>query len=195
MPVSVLGWWRTGLPSRPAQDCRRASGGARKLAAPPAGAANSHPADPPPPTPERSPEEEGSDAQEPGTGHALEKAAAPEAGRALGVAAVLSGARNWGFLLHAVGVHTANLAASLATRPLAPLQARLQAQLACTEAVQAACRQLGVDSLSELQVGAGGAGVQLFVPCPRERASGCTACATAWFNARLPPRARALSWI
>lgn len=84
-------------------------------------------------------------------GHATEKAVAPAAGRALGVAAVLSGARNWGFLLHAVGVHTANLAASLATRPLAPLQARMQAQLAGTEAVQAACRQLGVDSLSELQ--------------------------------------------
>lgn len=155
MPVSVLGWWRTGLPSRPSQDRRRASGNARnKLAAPPAGAANPQPAEPPPPAPERSPEEEGSDAQEASAGHAVEKAASPSAGRALGVAAVLSGARNWGFLLHAVGVHTANLAASLAARPLAPLQARLQTQLAGTEAVQTACRQLGVDSLSELQVGA-----------------------------------------
>ena len=43
--------------------------------------------------------------------------------RAMGVAALLSGARQWGFLWKALTVHSANLAAQLAARPLQPLQA------------------------------------------------------------------------
>jgi hypothetical protein len=73
----------------------------------------------------------------------------------LGVAAILRSARGWpaewGFFLKALTVHSANLAASLAARPLQPLQDRLQRQLAATPAVQEACRQLQVDSLAGLQ--------------------------------------------
>lgn len=62
----------------------------------------------------------------------------PEAARlprAMGVAALLSGARQWGFLWKALTVHSANLAAQLAARPLQPLQA----SRACA-ALAGACR-------------------------------------------------------
>jgi hypothetical protein len=71
--------------------------------------------------------------------------------RAMGVAALLSGARQWGFLWKALTVHSANLAAQLAARPLQPLQDRLQRELANTAAVREACRQLQVEGLQELQ--------------------------------------------
>lgn len=61
----------------------------------------------------------------------------------LGVAAVLSGARNWGFLFKALTVHGASVAAQLAARPLAPLHDTLQRQLERTAAVQAAVRGAG----------------------------------------------------
>lgn len=150
MPQYVLGWRVWGL-GRPAQEQRRGrTGGARlKVAAPPAGTGGAAHV----PAPTDGPPTHG-DSQEQQEQQSKSHAAATFAvtsGSALGVAAMLSGARNWGFLLKAVSLHGANLAASLAARPLAPLHARLQAQLASTEAVQTACRQLGVESLSELQ--------------------------------------------
>lgn len=60
-------------------------------------------------------------------------------------------ARHWGFLWKALALHSANLAATLAARPLQPLHDRLQRQLAATVAVKEACRQLGVEGLQELQ--------------------------------------------
>ena len=59
-----------------------------------------------------------------GTGEQGKDGEAARLPRAVGVASVLSGARQWGFLWKALTVHSANLAAQLAARPLQPLQAR-----------------------------------------------------------------------
>ena len=163
MPTAgLLGWLRTGLPGRPRQETR-GRGGAKKAAAPPAGAGGPPETGggggggPPHPGASGSPDgDNSSNSNSPSSGNTSSKGA-PGGGLGLpanlplGVAAALHGARGWGFLWKGLALHSANLAASLAARPLQPLQDRLQAQLAGTPAVQEACRQLAVDSLADLQ--------------------------------------------
>lgn len=99
------------VPVRPKQHEERQRRGRHTAAAPPGGFGTA---------PTKEPAGAENAGGEAAPGEAPEAARLP---RAMGVAALLSGARQWGFLWKALTVHSANLAAQLAARPLQPLQA------------------------------------------------------------------------
>lgn len=141
MPALLWRFLGAGTPTRPLHDDRGHRRHRHKAAAPPAEGGHSA-------SGEQVPAHQAPAEQEPAS---TSSSPASTPGGALGVAAVLSGVRHWGFLLKAVSVHGADLAARLAGNAAAPLHARWQRELAGTAAVREACRVLGVENLGDLQ--------------------------------------------
>ena len=143
--------WRFlgGTPVRPGRSDGRGDRRARrKAAAPPGTGGHADVTEQPAAAPADDPAaaEPGSVGKQPAAGGAASGGMAT-----LGVAATLAGARHWGFLLKAVTVHGADLAARLANSAAAPLHARWQRELADAAPVRKACQLLGVEGLADLQ--------------------------------------------
>lgn len=145
MPALLWRFLGAGTPARPGRQDGRGDRRARRKAAQPPGSGGQQP--------------DGSEHEPTGEpaggapsspdGKLLSAAAAGGAGT-LGVAAVRA-ARHWGFLLKAVSVHGADLAARLANSAAAPLHARWRQELAEAAPVQRACALLGLEGLADLQ--------------------------------------------